>query len=286
MPGALVADGIGLGMTVTWIAAAMLCKLVTEKAVMGLPLSILWGNTLQEWVIWGHNVFPGIVGKEREWYLLQRLNFVPHRLLVIQTTPPHGVPASESALEQILLVTMPRVAETFKTVIDKITHVTKFKLVNISHTANAKPTDEDLNTSLDKPDNRCIIHLVSYDTTTSRAKLSRYSQRFYCAWSFGIFDESHRYKTKYSVGWQIAMNAKIGCKLQVTPTPEFHLLYDRCYQTMWLFSGVPDDPEDDTEMEKHGAEAFYSAVKSLMHAIRTEATQAQDEMAHQMIHIA
>jgi hypothetical protein len=175
---------------------------------------------------------------------------------------------------------MPSVAETFKTVIDKITHVTKLKLVNISHAANAKPTDEDLITRLDKPDNRCIIHLVLYDTLTSRAKPSSYSQPFYCAWSVGIFDESHRYKTKCTVGWQIAINVKIECKLQVTPTPEFHLLYDWCYQTMCLFSGVPDDPEDDTEMEKHGAEAFYSAVKSVMHAIRTEATQAQDEMAH------
>jgi len=48
MPGALVADEMGLGKTFTSVAAAMLCKLVTEKVVMGLPLSILWGNTLEE----------------------------------------------------------------------------------------------------------------------------------------------------------------------------------------------------------------------------------------------
>jgi len=41
MPGALVADEMGLGKTFTLVAAAMLCKLVTEKVVMGLPLSIL-----------------------------------------------------------------------------------------------------------------------------------------------------------------------------------------------------------------------------------------------------
>jgi len=41
----------------------MLCKLVTEKVVMGLPLSILWGNTLEEWVILADNDFPGIVGE-------------------------------------------------------------------------------------------------------------------------------------------------------------------------------------------------------------------------------
>ena len=55
---------------------------------------------------------------------------------------------------------------------------------------------------------------------------------------------------------------------------------------MWLFSGAPEDPEDDTMMEKHGAEALYSAVKRLMHAIQTKAEEAQQDVAHQMIQIA
>jgi hypothetical protein len=65
MPRALVADEMGLGKTFTSVAAAMLCKLVTDKVVMGLPLSILWGNTLEQWVILAHNDFPGIVSEER-----------------------------------------------------------------------------------------------------------------------------------------------------------------------------------------------------------------------------
>jgi len=88
------------------------------------------------------------------------------------------------------------------------------------------------------------------------------------------------------VGWQIAMNAKIGLKLQVTATPGFNSLYDWCFQTMWLFSGGPEDPEDDTGMEKHGAETLYSAVKSLMHAMRTKDEEAQQDAAHRMIQIA
>ena len=48
MPGALVADEMGLEKTFTSVATAMLCKLVIEKVVMGLPLSIVWGNTLEE----------------------------------------------------------------------------------------------------------------------------------------------------------------------------------------------------------------------------------------------
>ena len=87
-PGVLVADEMGLGNTFTSAAAAMLCKLVTEKVVMGLPLSILWGNTLEEWMILAQNDFPGIVGKEWEWYPLLGLNSVPCRLLQIQSTPP------------------------------------------------------------------------------------------------------------------------------------------------------------------------------------------------------
>ena len=82
------------------------------------------------------------------------------------------------------------------------------------------------------------------------------------------------------------MNAKIGFKLQVIATLGFHSLNDWCYQMMWLFSGVPDNPEDDTVMKNHHADAFYSAVKSLMHAIRTEHNEAQQDPAHQMIQIA
>jgi len=204
----------------------MLCKLVTEKVVMGLPQSIFWGNTVEEWVILAVNDFPGIVGEEREWYPLQRLNSVPRLLLEIQTTPPHGHPALVSALEQILVVAMPGVAKTLKTVIDEMTNGTEFKLVDMLHSENANLTHKDLNTSIDEPENRWNIHLGSYDTLTSRAKPSRNGQLSYCAWSFGIFDEPHRYKTKNSVGWNIVMNAKIGVKLQITATPGFHSLND------------------------------------------------------------
>jgi len=130
MPGALVADEMGLGKTFTSVAAAILCKLVTEKVVMGLQLSIVWGNTLEQWVILADNDFPSIVGEEREWYPLQRLNSVPRRLLEIQTTPPHSHPALISAHEPIFVVTMPGGAETFKTVIDEMTDGTDSKLVN------------------------------------------------------------------------------------------------------------------------------------------------------------
>jgi len=55
---------------------------------------------------------------------------------------------------------------------------------------------------------------------------------------------------------------------------------------MWLFPGAPKDPEDDTVMEKHGAEALYSVVKSLMHAMGTKDEEAKQDVAHWMIPIA
>jgi len=158
---------------------------------------------------------------------------------------------------------MPGVAETFKGVIDKMTYGTDFKLVNLLHAENANLTHEDLNTIIDEPENWWNIHLVSYNSLTFRAKPLGNGQLSYCAWSFAIFDQTHRYRTTNSMGWHTAMNAKIGFKLQVTATPGFHSLHDWCFQMMWLFSCAPEDLEDDTVMEKHGAEALYSAVKSL-----------------------
>jgi len=44
---------------------------------------------------------------------------------------------------------------------------------------------------------------------------------------------------------------------------------------MWLFSGTPDDSQDDTVIEKDGAEALHYTVKSLMDAISAAAEEAQ-----------
>jgi hypothetical protein len=81
------------------------------------------------------------------------------------------------------------------------------------------------------------------------------------------------------MGWQIATNARIGFKLQVTATPGFHSLYDWCYQAIRLISGTHDNPEKETVMENLGADALYCAAKTLMHAIRTE-TRTLKRMPH------
>jgi hypothetical protein len=88
------------------------------------------------------------------------------------------------------------------------------------------------------------------------------------------------------VRWQIAMKNSIGFKLQVIATPGFHSLYDLGFGTVWLYSGASDDPDNDTVIEKHSAEAFHSAVKSLMNAIWSKHDEAQQDVAHRMIQTA
>jgi hypothetical protein len=177
-------------------------------------------------------------------------------------------------------------AETFKTVIDEMTDGTDLKLVNLLFAENLNLIYKSLNTIIDEMENRWNIHLLLYDTVASRGIQSRNGWHSQCSWSFGIIDESHWYKTKNCVGWRIVTNTRIEFNLQVTATLGFHSLSDWCHQTMWLFSGAPEDPQDETLMEKHGANGLYSAVKSLMHGIRTEVEDTPQNAVHWMMHIA
>jgi len=111
--------------------------------------------------------FPGIIGEERVWCPLRRQNSVPRRRSELQSTAPHRHPAPTSAIQQILVVTIPRVAETFQSVIEKFTYGTDFKLINLLHNEIASLTHENLNTSISEPENRWNICLVAYDTLTS-----------------------------------------------------------------------------------------------------------------------
>jgi hypothetical protein len=78
---------------------------------------------------------------------------VPHHLLLIQTTPSLSHAALVTALDPILGVTMPRVAETVQTFINGMIHGTNFELVNLLHAESANLTHKDLNNSIDKQQN-------------------------------------------------------------------------------------------------------------------------------------
>jgi hypothetical protein len=45
---------------------------------------------------------------------------------------------------------------------------------------------------------------------------------------------------------------------------------------------MPEDPENETLIEKHGGKKLHSAVKSLMHAIWTADQVAQQDRAHRI----
>jgi len=61
-----------------------------------------------------------------------------------------------------------------------------------------------------------------YDTLSYRPKPSGNGNHFGFAWIVGILDNFHQYNIEHSMGWQNAMDVKIGFKLQVTGTPRFH----------------------------------------------------------------
>jgi len=75
------------------------------------------------------------------------------------------------------------------------------------------------------------------------------------------------------------MNANIEFYVHVTTPPGFDSLYDYCCLRTSPCLGAPDDPEDETVMQMHGANALHSAVKSLIHAIRIEDEGAQQDVA-------
>jgi hypothetical protein len=70
------------------------------------------------------NDFPEITREEWEWYPLRIQNSVLRHLIEIQKSPLQGHPVLTSALEHILVMTLPGVAETFRSVIDKMTVAT------------------------------------------------------------------------------------------------------------------------------------------------------------------
>jgi len=65
---------------------------------------------------------------------------------------------------------MLRVTETFNSVIDQITYGPDLKLVTLFGIENANLTQEDLNTSIDKAENRSNLNHVPYDMLSSGAK--------------------------------------------------------------------------------------------------------------------
>ena len=69
-----MADEMGIGKMLTLVAVAIICQLLTEEGVVELRLSIMYGNTLDEWLNMAQDKCLGSIGEAREWYPVQRLN--------------------------------------------------------------------------------------------------------------------------------------------------------------------------------------------------------------------
>jgi len=69
-----------------------------------------------------------------------------------------------SAFKPILAVTMLVVAETFKSVIDKMKYGSNLKLSHLLQMENAYLTHADLNTNIAKRESWLNNHFVSYDS--------------------------------------------------------------------------------------------------------------------------
>jgi len=191
---------------------------------------------------------------------MQSLNSAPYCLFEIQTTSPLGHQTLTSALQQILVVTMPRGAETLKGIINMMTYGTDIQLVNFLDLENGNLTHNDVNSRYDQLENLLNIHHVLYDALTTRVKLSTNGQLSHCSWSLEIHNKSCPYKMRNSMDWQIALKAKIGLKLEVTATLGLHSMFDWYYLTMLVLSRVPDYALANTVIETNDAEALYSTV--------------------------
>jgi hypothetical protein len=79
-----------------------------------------------------------------------------------------------------MVITIPRVEEAFKSVLDEMTPGTDFKLAKLSHAENTNLTQNVLNISIDELENGWNIHPDLLHNFTSKAKLSSNGQLSYC----------------------------------------------------------------------------------------------------------
>ena len=121
---------------------------------------------------------------------------MPHCVSEIKIIPAWRHQALTSALEPIMVDTLPRVAVTFKCVINERTYGTEFILVNLLHVQNVNLTHEDTYTRIEQPEPRWIAHLVWYDVVTSSGKQSRDSPLSYSTGNLGFIMTSIDTKLK------------------------------------------------------------------------------------------
>jgi hypothetical protein len=134
-----------------------------------------------------------------------------------------------------------------------ITKGTPFSVCDLGTEDAGDLTHAHLNLCVEHHERWCNIHESTYDTLTSLAQ--RYVNNTVCKltncqWSWGIFDDTHRFNGPKSKGWSVVSEAQIGYKVQVTVMPAYHSLKVWGNTTQWLFT-IPDAPENEHAVEEH-----------------------------------
>jgi len=166
----IVADEVYLDMGFSSVAAATICQLLIQMVVVGLVVSCVWECTNDEWVKIVQNNDPGCIVEAQRCHPWWRVEFVSCCHFVILINPPLGNAALTTAIELILVVTIPRVAEWYTNFVYKMLHGTYFALLNSLDTEVANLTYCNLNSTMFKPDKRWNIRLVVYSVQKSWVK--------------------------------------------------------------------------------------------------------------------
>ena len=293
LPGALVADEMGLGKTFTVLAAALYAKSLTEELLTEPEsrLSVLHNRTLAEWRQEEELDFERIPDIQRTWYPCSHRFPVPRRLLQLAATSIESEedPSHIAPWHPVLCVVLPSVRETFVRALEGITQGTSFAIRDLGKDQGPDITQVQLNFSREYPKRRWDIHVVTYNMFTERAQKNpsgSVPQLTQGVWSWGIFDESQRYKGSNSIGFKVARDAMIGFKIQATATPAYHSLRDWGSTTCWLFR-MPLDVQDTDVVNNHGAQAMVNAVRELELSVkRGDPVEDQKTAATNMITVA
>lgn len=223
VPVALLADDMGLGKTFTALGALLHLKWIASEAALGRRLSCLNGLTISDL---RDNAVPPFLGSEKEVYSRPALVMVPANLI-----------------------------GQWSTTITGLLEGTANSLVNLNLPANRFLGARDLNHDPTKPERGHEIHLISYTT---------YRVRWFsgvltgCAWSIGIFDESHTVRTETTRVFRALMDADVRGKIQLTGTPMYHSINSWLVQTRWLFARVSR-----AEQGEHGSEKLEEIMASI-----------------------
>jgi len=191
MPGVLVAVGIQFTTTCILFAGALIRNLPNDKILVGLPMSMIWGNTHVKWGNITQSDNLRITSDKQEWYWSRRLNPVPHHLAKIQATASLRHSVLTLACKPILVVTVTSVGTSFKSTINVILYVADFKYATLFNLVHDNFPHNNQKTSITESKNWWKNHVTMYNTLTSRAKALSVWQLSYWLWSCQNIHGSH-----------------------------------------------------------------------------------------------